>query len=946
MRRLSRREFLGAGAGAATLVLGLDRLTWALPARAKAAGGPAPGYRDYRDVYRQRWRWDRVVRGTHTNANCVAACAWNLYVRDGIVWREEQAAPYAASNTSLPDWNPRGCQKGACYSDLMLGPSRVTHPLRRVEARGSNSWKRISWDQALDEIASSLVDVLVRRGGEGAVCEMGGHLDFGPTAAAAWRFFGQIGVPITDGAALTGDLPVGGTITLGLPFTDGSSDDWFRSDCVVLWAFNPSVTRIPDAHYLQEARYRGARVVAITPDFNASASHADLWISPRPGSDAALALAACRVVIDEGLYAADYLREQTDLPFLVRRETQRFLRHSDVVEGGSDERFALWDEASEALLWAPGSAGSEEKTLALPEGARPALETQRTVRLASGESVSVHTVFSALREGLARFGPEEAASTTGVAAPVIRRFARDFARAPSALILSQFGMCKNYHSDLIQRSQILLASLTGKLGRAGSGWRSGGFVALDGLGLVAMQDKLGIPHLLWTAARSYFDPNAVRGQFESMFIPAALFYAVHGGLGEIQGAAEHGDPLLPKGSAPYLEEALAKKHFPMSPPPGSDPPEIIFSQCGNILRSSKLGERVRDSLFAQAKLIVDITLRMSETGRHADILLPAAGWYEKIGLKYIPATVPFATLGDRAVAPLGEAMPEWKIYSHLAERVAAEAERRGVSSVQGFRGQACEIAELGDRFSDGGRFGADGDEEVLRFILNISPATSGVTIEELREQGGALRLPSLGGQGESAGIYSDYSPEEPVAPLRDFVEKKQPYPTLTGRQQFYIDHPWFLELGEALPTHKDPPAAGGDFPLTLTSAHTRWSIHAVWRDHALMLRLQRGEPAVLLNDGDARARGIGDHDLVHVSNDLASFTAHAKVAGAIRPGQVQLYHAWEPYQFRGGRSHQAVSPSPMKVTQLVGDYGQLHWGFARYEPNQVNRDTRVEVARA
>jgi nitrate reductase alpha subunit len=185
-----------------------------------------------------------------------------------------------------------------------------------------------------------------------------------------------------------------------------------------------------------------------------------------------------------------------------------------------------------------------------------------------------------------------------------------------------------------------------------------------------------------------------------------------------------------------------------------------------------------------------------------------------------------------------------------------------------------------------------------------------------------------------------------VAPLRDFVEKKRPYPTLTGRQQFYVDHPWFLELGEELPTHKDPPAAGGDHPLTLTSGHTRWSIHSLWRDHALMLQLQRGEPLVLLNDGDARARGVADHDLVRVSNDLASFTARAKLAAAIRPGQVHLYHGWEPYQFRGGRSHQELAPSPMKPTQLVGDYGHLHWGFARYEPNQVNRDTRVEVTKA
>jgi nitrate reductase alpha subunit len=118
----------------------------------------------------------------------------------------------------------------------------------------------------------------------------------------------------------------------------------------------------------------------------------------------------------------------------------------------------------------------------------------------------------------------------------------------------------------------------------------------------------------------------------------------------------------------------------------------------------------------------------------------------------------------------------------------------------------------------------------------------------------------------------------------------------------------------------------------------------MWRDHALMLRLQRGEPVVYLNARDARERGIADHALVRVWNDLGEFQARAKLTGAIRPGQVHIFHAWEPYQFRTGTSHQHLAPSPFKVTQLVGDYGHLRWGYAHYEPNQVDRDTRVDVA--
>ena len=110
-------------------MLGLGRLTRAQAPPAAAAALPA--YGDWRDVYRERWRWDKVVHSSHARANCISTCSWNVFVKDGVAWREEQNAIYAAAE-GVPDFNPRGCQKGACYTDLMYEASRVTHPLRRV----------------------------------------------------------------------------------------------------------------------------------------------------------------------------------------------------------------------------------------------------------------------------------------------------------------------------------------------------------------------------------------------------------------------------------------------------------------------------------------------------------------------------------------------------------------------------------------------------------------------------------------------------------------------------------------------------------------------------------------------------------------------------------------------------------------------------------------------
>ena len=86
------------------------------------------------------------------------------------------------------------------------------------------------------------------------------------------------------------------------------------------------------------------------------------------------------------------------------------------------------------------------------------------------------------------------------------------------------------------------------------------------------------------------------------------------------------------------------------------------------------------------------------------------------------------------------------------------------------------------------------------------------------------------------------------------TEKKIPWPTLTRRIQFYIDHTFYLELSEELPVHKDAPKMGGDYPLQMTSQHTRWSIHATWRDDASMQRLQRGEAFVLMSEVDVVGR--------------------------------------------------------------------------------------------
>jgi anaerobic selenocysteine-containing dehydrogenase len=164
--------------------------------------------------------------------------------------------------------------------------------------------------------------------------------------------------------------------------------------------------------------------------------------------------------------------------------------------------------------------------------------------------------------------------------------------------------------------------------------------------------------------------------------------------------------------------------------------------------------------------------------------------------------------------------------------------------------------------------------------------------------------------------------------------------------QFYLDQDLYLEMAEELPTHKDPPTAGGHYPLILTGGHTRWSIHSAWRDDALLLRLQRGEPVMYMSTVDAKARGIKDAETVRVWNDLDSFQVMVKLSPALRPGQVTIYHAWDNFQFKGGKGFQNLIPTPLNPVELAGGQYHLRPMIICLQPSHTDRDTRVEVARA
>lgn len=163
----------------------------------------------------------------HRIAASIANCTYRLYLRDGKVVHEEQSGNLPAID-GIPDMNPLGCQKGAAWMTQLDGGDRICYPMRRKGERGSGSWERISWDDALDAIADTVIDAIYEQGTQSVLvdCEAeGGQLN----AMGRSRFMSAIDAAGPDGNAAVSDVHAGHWTTFGNLLGGSTADDLFRS---------------------------------------------------------------------------------------------------------------------------------------------------------------------------------------------------------------------------------------------------------------------------------------------------------------------------------------------------------------------------------------------------------------------------------------------------------------------------------------------------------------------------------------------------------------------------------------------------------------------------------------------------------------------------------------------------------------------------------------------
>jgi len=337
----------------------LDRLSYFNQAQEPFSGehGLTTGEdRTWEDAYRNRWAHDKIVRSTH-GVNCTGSCSWKIYVKGGIVTWETQQTDYPRTRPDLPNHEPRGCARGASYSWYLYSANRVKYPMVRgrllkhwraalavakspVDAwaaivenedarrewqkqRGLGGFVRSSWDEVNQMIAAANVHTIKKYGPDRVI-------GFSPipamsmiSYAAGARYLNLIGgVPLSFYDWYC-DLPPSSPQVWGEQTDVPESADWYNSNFIIAWGSNVPQTRTPDAHFFTEVRYKGAKIVSVTPDYSEVAKLADLWLHPKQGTDSAVAMAMGHVILKEfyfdkrSAYFDDYARRYTDLPLLV-----------------------------------------------------------------------------------------------------------------------------------------------------------------------------------------------------------------------------------------------------------------------------------------------------------------------------------------------------------------------------------------------------------------------------------------------------------------------------------------------------------------------------------------------------------------------------------------------------------------------------------------------------
>jgi molybdopterin-containing oxidoreductase family molybdopterin binding subunit len=537
------------------------------------------------------------------------------------------------------------CAKGAASAKFPYIKERLRYPMKRVGERNSGQWERLSWDQALAEIAAQIKEVQQKYGPEAVL------MSYFPSGIPAYqsslgwmlegRFRETIGASEMEMEAI--DL-VG---TFGPAYWNGkihslsicNADRSCYADYLVIWGGNPfgcTKSNITTRVY-SDLKDQGVKIVNIGVLFDATAANSTQFIGIKPASDAAFAFAVAKIIIETGRYNEDFLLAETNAPFLVREDTGKFLRESDVIPGGSN-CYMVWDKTEQAYVAVGAAAdiarGDAPAVFLVPfkSDVQASDETEEglTNAVAGDENIqrrdidlfaevtiggiACKTALTKVRQRVSPYTPEYQEHFTNVPAQTVRQFAEEYLSHKNALI--QMGLGLRYkNSAAVGRAVALLPMLTGYLNN-------------DSIGITIEPSNVTYP----TSYNSY----AVQAE---------------------------GLPSLPSKLVVFqdvLDSFLD---------PSRQQYKAIISVAGNYVHNWPPRRMWRDEIIPNLDLFVVFDIRMTETCMFADYILPCQSTFER---EEFIGTGNCLVHCAPAIAPVGESRHEADIFADLAKHLGYE----------------------------------------------------------------------------------------------------------------------------------------------------------------------------------------------------------------------------------------------------------------------------------
>lgn len=794
----------------------------------------------YRDIFRPDSSFVFLCAPNDTHNCLLRAFVKNdVIVRIGPTFGYGKAQDLYG-NTASARWDPRICQKGLALVRRIYGDRRLKAPMIRkgfkawadagfprdaktgrpdakYMQRGRDTWLRVSWDEAYSYSARALDDI-ARTYSSDAGAERLSAQGYDPAMIEAMEKAGTQTIKLRGGMAFLGATRIFGlyrfanTLALadakirgvgaehaigargwdsyswhtdlppGHPMVTGSQTNDFdlfaveRSKLLLVWGMNWITTKMPDSHWMTEARLKGTKVVVITVEYSATASKGDEVIVIRPGTDPAFALGIAQVLLAKNLYDQAWVSSRTDLPFLIRMDTLQPLRPQDLASPPTSPPLRKLVVLRDGEKPPPGllhkqqlasqSLAKELQPFVIVERTsgklvavnredvgqsfrvQPELEARRTVKLSDGREVEVASHFVLLKQYLdTNMTPEQVARITGAPASAIQKLAEQIARNPEqTLFATGMGPNQFFNADLKDRAVLLVAALTRNIGFPGGnvGSYAGNYrtALFGGIPLFATEDPFA-PQLASTGKVS----TRKLLHYESLH-----YY-------------NYGDRPLRRGNTLFT----GRGHLP------TPTKAMWLNNSNSVIGNVKWHFDVVHNTLPKIEFIAYSDWWWTGSCEYADIVFACDSWAEfKVPDMTGSCTNPFVQIFP--VTPLK------RIFDTKAD-------------IEIIAGVSAALAKVYDepRFIQAWKFVHDGDVETyLQRIIDGSYSLHGYRIETLHERA-QQGIPAL----VNTRTY-------PRASSFEQAKSEQPWHTRSGRLEFYRPETEFIDSGENLVVYREP----------------------------------------------------------------------------------------------------------------------------------------------